>query len=91
MSHTNSTSAGVRYMYQTGFAEDDHDYQLWLVEVKVNGPSPDISTEVRFIKNATASVKQNAVRQIVNDHLAYYEPTTDPLSSANIQISGQPV
>ena len=90
MSHLPTTNAGVRYISQSDFDDLAPGTQIWLVEVKVDGPAPNISTEIRFAGNATAAQKRSAARKLVNEHLAYYEPATTPLTDAVIQISGQP-
>ncbi len=91
MAHTATTSAQIKYDESLGFADEDHTIQLWLIDMKFNGPSLSGKTEVRFPGNATAAMKRIAVRTIVNAHLAVYEPETVPLTDAEIQISGQPV
>ncbi len=90
MSHTPTTAAAIKYESFEGFDPADHDYMLWLISMNFNGPSPGGLLAVRFLRNATPTDKQTAVRLLVNDHLAVYEPGV-VLNNANIQISGQPV
>lgn len=90
MAHTATTGAAAEYLGFQGFDEADHDYMIWIVGIKFNGPAPDIQVGIRFFRNAAGSVKQAAVRDAINEHLAFYEPGVT-LTNANIQISGQPV
>ncbi len=91
MSHLPSTNVGVRYIEQSAFEDANPGIQIWVVELKFDGPAPDTRPEVRFAGNASASQKRAAVRDVVNAHLAQYEPETAPLTDSSIQISGQPV
>jgi hypothetical protein len=90
MAHTATTSAQVAYKGALGFADENHDIQIWQIEMGFNGPAPSGTLEVRFAGNATAATKRVAVRNLVNEHLAFYEPGV-VLTDASIQISGQPV
>lgn len=90
MSHLPTTTAGVRYVDQLSFDDEAPGVQIWMLAVKVDGPSPDIITEIRFPGAATNLEKQALERQIVNAHLAAYEPGVS-LTNAKIQVSGRPV
>lgn len=90
MSHLPTTTAAVRYVSSQDFEDEAPGTQVWVIEIKFDGPSPSISTEVRFAGTATNAQKKAAVRDIINVHLGVYEPATQPLTDAAIQISGQP-
>ena len=91
MSHTPTTTASVRYIDHLDFEDASPGIQIWLIDIKVDGPAPNISTEIRFAGSATNAQKKALVRGIVNSHLAAYEPDTLPLADIAIQISGQPI
>ncbi len=91
MSHLPSTTAGVRYVQQSDFEDGAPGIQIWLVEMKFDGPTPNGTTEVRFSGTASSAAKRQAVRDVVNNQMKYYEPLTPLLTDAAIQISGQPV
>lgn len=90
MSHLPTTTAGVRYVSQPEFDDAAFGVQVWLIEVEVDGPSPNIATAVRFPGVVTVAQKNAAVRSIDNAHLSVYEPLVTPLADTAIQISGQP-
>jgi hypothetical protein len=90
MSHLPTTTAGVRYTQQLDFEDSAPSTQIWLIEVRVDGPAPNIQTEVRFPGSANAAAKRLAVRAIVNAHIGAYE-NGNSIGDAAIQISGQPV
>mgnify|MGYP003452234098 FL=1 len=91
MARPSTTTAGVRYLQQLDFEDEFPGVQIWLIEMKFDGPAPGGITEVRFAGNATAAVKRTAVRTIVNREIKGYEPATVALTDAAVQISGQPV
>ena len=90
MSHLPVTTAAIVRVLEINFAEGDHENIAMLIDVRMNGPTPDSADTVYFPRNATAAVKAAAVRGFVNSQLAVYEPGVS-LSNANIQSSGIPI
>ena len=70
-------------------AEDPNTITMYM-DVKFNGLVGELGYNVSFARNATAAVKNAAVRAAVNEILLGNEGTA-ALNNANIQIVGLPV
>ena len=68
------------------------DPDLLAIDCKMsfNGPTPEAIPVVYFARNATASARQTAVRDLVNLQISYTEPGVT-LNNANINIAGMPI
>lgn len=93
MSHTPTTAAIVTCTepkFENVLQIEDPDLVSLFIVVLFNGISPAVGDRVVFPRNATQSVKQAAVRDMVNALLQTNEPGLS-LTNANIQIMGLPV